>query len=123
VVAALCEGFDGIQEIRFCFFVSINNSLSWILRKLLVFYNKLMQIVTKEVGTGVSSMAIKHPEKAAFGPIINIFFRWWLHYIQNYAYSIFVVVSDDTLIGVGSVAHDESILSHAAFSWLPTGQV
>jgi len=82
-----------------------------------------MQIVTKEVGASVSSMAIKHPEEAALGPIINIFFRRWLHYIQNYAYSVFVVVSDDTLISVGSVAHDESILSHAAFSWLPARQV
>lgn len=68
-------------------------------------------------------MAIEHSEKAALGPILNILFRRWLHYIQNYADSIFVVVSDDALIGVGGVAHDESILSHAAFSWLPTRQV
>ena len=68
-------------------------------------------------------MAIKHSEEAAFGPIINIFFRRWLHYIQHYTYSIFVVVSDDALISVGGVAHNEPILPHATFGWLPTRQV
>ena len=63
VMATLCEGFHRIQEIRFCFFVSINDSLSRILWKLLVFYNKLMKIVAKEVGASVSSMAIKHSKE------------------------------------------------------------
>lgn len=68
-------------------------------------------------------MAVKDSEKAAFRPILNVFLGWRLHNVQNDTDPVLVVVSDYTLVGIGSVAHDESILTNTAFGRLPAWQV
>jgi hypothetical protein len=78
-----------------------------------------MKIVSEEVSTGISSMPIKYSEKATFWPILHVFLSWWLHYVEDNTNSIFIVVPDDTLVGVGGIPHDVSVLPHTALSGLP----
>ena len=123
MLSTLSKGFNCIQEVCFSFFVPIHNSLPWILREHLVFYNELMQIVSQEVSTGVATMSVKDTKEATFGPVLNFFLCRWLHNVENNTDTIFVVVSDYTLVRVCSVAHYYSIFSHTALGWLPTWQV
>lgn len=68
-------------------------------------------------------MAVEHTEEAALGPVLNIFLGRWLHYVKDNADPILVVVSDDALIRVRSVTHDETILAHTTLGRLPARQV
>jgi len=81
MLAALSKGFNSIKEVCFCLLVAIHYRLSRILREHLVFNNELMQIVSKEVCASIPTMAIKYAKEAAFRPVFDIFFSWWLHYI------------------------------------------
>jgi hypothetical protein len=56
-------------------------------------------------------MTIKYTEESALGPVVALL-GWWLHYVQDYRDSVFIVVSDDALIGVSRIAGYDAILSH-----------
>jgi hypothetical protein len=56
-------------------------------------------------------MTIKYTEESALGPVVALLGRW-LHYIKYYGDSVFIVVSDDALIGVCRIAGNDAILSH-----------
>lgn len=56
-------------------------------------------------------MAIKYAEECAFRPVVTLF-RWWLHYVKNDGHSVFIVVSDDALVGIRRVATDNAVLAN-----------
>ena len=76
-----------------------------------------MQIVSQEISAWVSTVAIKDTEESAFGPVFA-FLRGWFHYVQNDGDSIFIVISNDSLVCVCSISRYNSILSHRALSLL-----
>ena len=123
MVSSLRKCFNSIQEIIFSFFVPVDNCLTRVLWELCIFNNELMEIVPKEIGTRISTMTVKYSEKATFRPVFNIFLSWWLHDIKNDTHSIFIIISNDSLICICCISHDESILSDTAFSWFPARQI
>jgi len=60
----------------------------------------MVEIVAQKVCAVFPSVTIIDPKKGAFRPIFLLSF-FWLHYVQNYAHSVFVVVPDESLICVG----------------------
>lgn len=120
---SLSECFNGVQEVVLSLLVSIYDCLPGILRKLCVLDDELVQVVAQKVGAGVSSVAIEDAEEAALWPMLDVLLGGRLHYVEHNTYAILVVVSDDTLVRVGRVAHDETILSDTAFGGLPTRQI
>jgi hypothetical protein len=74
-------------------------------------YDELVKIVSEEISTGVPAMSIEHTEECAFRPRLALL-GGRLHDVQDDRDSIFVVISDDALIGVGRVPRDHSVLSH-----------
>jgi len=82
-----------------------------------------MEVVSKEVSARVSTMSVEDAEKGAFGPDVHVFFGWRLHNIQNDADTVFVVVTDDSLVGVCSVPHYTSVFTDRTLGWLPCWQV
>lgn len=117
------EALNRIQEVVFSLLVAIENSLSGIFGKLLVLDDELMQVVSQEVGTGVATVTVKDAEEGALWPMLNVLLLRWLHDVQDDAYSVFVVVTDDALVGVGCIPHNTSIFSDTALSGLPSWQV
>lgn len=120
---ALRERLHSIEEIIFSFFVPIDDRLPWVLRKLCVLDNELVQVVAEEVRTGISSVAIENTKEAALRPILDILLRRWLHDVEHNADPVLVVVPYDALIRVGRVPHDETVLAHTALGRLPARQV
>ena len=82
-----------------------------------------MQVVAQKVGARVAAMAVKDPEEAAFGPMLDIFLGRRLHNVKHDGDSIFIIISDDALISVCGVSHNYTVLSNAAFSGLPARKV
>lgn len=123
MLSTLSECFNGIQKVCLCFFVTINNGLSWILGEHLIFNDELMKIVPQKVCTCVSTMSIEHTEETTFWPIFNIFLGWRLHYIQHNTNPVFIIISNDALISICCISHYNTVLPNTAFCWFPAWQI
>ena len=119
-MSTLGECFHCVKEVVFSFFIPVYDSLTRVLRELSVFYYELVQVVPQEISTCITTMTIKDSEETAFWPVFHVFFGWWLHDIEDNADSIFVVVSNDSLIGISCIAHNKSVFSNTALGGLPT---
>lgn len=92
-------------------------SLFRILWKMIVLNYKVMQIISKKISTYGSTMPIKYSKKADLRPLfINMNFVLRLHDIQNYAYSVFIIISDYALVCIGSISFNYSTLFNRCFS-------
>lgn len=123
VGAAGCEVLDGVQEVLLGFLVAIDDGLSGICWEVRVFDDELVEVVSEEVGAGVAAVAVEDAEEGTFWPVFNVLFAWGLHDVEHDADTVFVVVTDDTLVCVCCVADDGAVLANAAFGGLPLGKV
>lgn len=81
-----------------------------------------MQIVSEEVCSIGTSVAIVNSKEGSFGPIFNISFIRRFHNIQNYGHSIFVIVSNYSLICVRSISFYYTVPLYTAFRGLMVWQ-
>lgn len=123
MLSSCSKWLNSIKKVVFSLLVPIYYCLSWILWELLVFDDELMKVISQEISTGIPAMSIKHAEEWTFWPVLSILLGWWLHDVQDNWDSVFVVVSNYTLIRVCSVAYNRSILSNRALCWLPRREV
>lgn len=119
----LSKCINSVQKVGLGLLVTVYDSLSRVLRELTVFDDELMQIVSQEVGASVATVTVKNAKEAAFRPFLNVFLDRRLHDVQDNADSVLVVVSNDALVGIRSIAHDETIFADTTFGGLPTRQV
>lgn len=79
-----------------------------------------MQMVSQEVSAQTPTVAVIYPEIRAFGPLIESdvcpSFGW--QEIGNYTYTVFVVVANQSLVGVGSICPDNSSPLGARLGWV-----
>lgn len=123
MLSTLGKGFHCVKEITLCFLVTVYNGLLWVIWKCCILNDELMQVVSQKIRTSITSMTIKYSEKAALRPIYYILLGWWLHDIEDNTDPILIIVSDNSLIGVCSIAHYVSIFAHTALGWLPHWKV
>jgi hypothetical protein len=71
-----------------------------------------MKVVSEEVGASVAAMPVEDRKKLNFGPGSVVFFLWRFLNVQNDAYSVLVVVPDDSLVCVCSVGSYHRTLLH-----------
>lgn len=122
-MAVLSEGIDRVEEVGLSLLVAVDDSLARVCRELRILDNELMQIVAEEVGARVAAVAIEDAEKATLGPVLHVLLVGRLHDIEHYADPVLVIITDNALIGVRSITHNEAIFAHAAFGRLPAGQI
>jgi hypothetical protein len=72
-----------------------------------------MKIVSKEVCTSHATVPVVNPEETALRPTLTDPVRWF-NYVQNYCHSIFVIIPNKALVGIGSVALDNAIIFERA---------
>ena len=113
------EVFNCVKEVLFSFLVAVDDGLSWACWKGSLLYNELVQVISEEISTCVATVSIKDSEEAALWPILDILLGLRLHDIEDDADPVFVVVSDDALVCVGSIADDMTGLPDAALGWFP----
>ena len=123
MLSSLRKRLHGVKEVDFCLFIAVDDGLSWVCRKLSILDDELMQIISQEVSARISSVAIKYTKEAALWPVLNVFLGRRLHDIEHDADSVLVVVSDDSLVRIGSVPNYATIFSDTAFSGLPAGKI
>ena len=59
-------------------------------------------------------MTIIDSKERASGPIINLF-EFWLYYIENNWYSVFIIISNNTLMSISWITADNTILFACKF--------
>lgn len=123
MLPSLRKRLHSIKEVDFCLFVAVDDGLSWVSRKLSILDNELMQIISQEVSACISSMSIKYTKEATLWPVLNVFLGRRLHDIEHDADSVLVVVSDDSLVRIGSVPNYAPIFSNTAFGGLPARKI
>lgn len=62
-----------------------------------------MHVVPEEIGTQTAAMTIEHCKVAALWPLLQ---SLRFGYVQYYGHTVFVVVSDQSVKGVGRIALD-----------------
>lgn len=100
-----------IQEVLLAISEALLDCLDGILRELLVLDHKVVEVVSEVVCTSRSSVAIEDAEEANLGPLdIEMRLVFGFEDIEDDANSVFVVVPDDALVGVGGVGLDDPAL-------------
>ena len=123
MLPSLSKRLHGVEEVDFCLFVAVNDSLSWVRRELSILDDELMQIISEKVSACISTMSIKYTKEAALWPVFDVLLGGRLHDIEHDADSVLVVVSDDSLVRIRSVPNYAAILSNTAFGWLPAWKI
>lgn len=123
VVAVLSERIDRVQEVCLGLLVAVEDGLARVRREFRILDNELVQIVTQEVGACVAAVAIEHAEEAALGPVLDVLFVGRLHDVEDDAHAVLIIITNNALISVRGVTHNESVLAHTALGRLPAGQV
>ena len=113
VVSALAH----IQKRLFSFFEAADDGFLRVHRKTVLLYNEVVELVSQELGAGVPAMAVVDTKKGAFWPIFFFPMRRFGN-IDNNGNSIFIIVSDKTLIGYGRIGSHDTISLNGAFRWL-----
>jgi len=93
--------------LRFC--KAIPQSVFGIRGKGVIANNKLVKIVSQKISTHVSSVSVIDSKEGAFGPGREVCFVGWTSHVQNDRHSIFIVISNNALMSVGSVGPDNPV--------------
>ena len=119
ILSSRLRYFDQIYETSLALFKPVNNGLLWELREVFVLDDKIVEIISKIVSTGSSSMPIEDSKKADLRPLnVEVLLALGLQNVENNGHSVFVVVSDNALISVSCVRLDNSTLLLRGFGWL-----
>lgn len=104
----------------FCFCNTVFDSLLRVLWKVVIPHDQLMKLVSKIVSTCGSSVTIIHCEKGASWPFVDLL-ELWFDDVQDDAYSVLVVVTDDALMSISRIATHHSILLASKLGWMIWG--
>ena len=123
MLASCSKGLNSVEEVALGFLVAVDYGLLRILGELRVLYNELMKVVSKEISTSVATMAVEDTKERALGPEFYVLFSRRLHDIEYDTDSVFIVVTDDSLVGVRSISNNTSVFSDTTFCWLPRRKI
>lgn len=87
-----------------------------------IYILKIIIKLLKVISAFSSSMAVIDAEEGAFGPGFLGGIMLGFDYIVDDGYSIFVEISDYSLMSVGGVAFDGSVFPLGLFGWLGVGE-
>ena len=106
------------DKYAFTFFKPINDCLGRILREMFILYHIVMQVVSQEFCTCWPAMSVKNSKEAHLWPFnIHMLFIFRFHNIQNDTHSIFIILSDDSLVSISSICLDNSTFLVRSFGY------
>ena len=86
-----------------------------VLREAWLSNDKLVKLITEEIGTSRSSMAIIDSEEGALWPLFILRAIGRLHYVEDYGDPVFIVPPDDTLMCIHSIASNAAMSTDGTF--------
>lgn len=80
-----------------------------VLREARLSNDKLVKLITEEISTSRSSMAIIDSKEGALWPLLILRAIGRLHYVEDYGYPVFIVPPDDALMCIHSIASNAAM--------------
>ena len=78
-----------------------------------------MEVISQIIGACRTAMSVEYSKEADLGPVdIKIGLVFGLQNVQDDRDTVFVIVSDDALVGVGGIRLDDSTLFLTCFGRL-----
>ena len=79
--------------------------------------DELMKLVSQEISTSSTAMAIIDSKKWAFRPLLisQIWPIRWLHYVQHNWHPVFIISSYYSLVSINCIAGNFTVASNRAF--------
>ena len=111
ILSSSLSHLNQVDKAALAVFESTNYGFLGEFGEIFVLNNEVVQVVAQVVGTGRTAVAIKDTEEADLGPLdVKVLLALWLENVQNDRDSVLIVVSNDTLVSIGSVG-----LNHSTF--------
>jgi len=109
VLSARLSHLDQVDKAALTLFKSTDNGLVGELREVFVLHDEIVQVVSQVIGTGGASMAVENAEKADLGPLdVEVLLALWLEDVEDDGDTVFIVVSDDSLVCIGRIAFNNA---------------
>lgn len=77
--------------------------------------DKLVKLITEEIGTARSSMAIIDSEEGALWPFLILRAIGRFHYVEDYGDPVFIVSPDNALMCIHSIPSNAAMSSDGTF--------
>lgn len=107
---------DEREEVAFAFSEALLDSLDRILWELLILNDEVVEVISQIVGTSGTTMSVEYSKEADLWPVdVKVGLVLGLQNVEDDRDAVFVVVSDDALVGVGGVRLDDSTLFLTCF--------
>jgi hypothetical protein len=106
LLLSLKIGFDHPQERVFAFFEALNECLFGVSWEMLALNHEIMQIVSEVLGAYVTSVAVEDTKEAHLRPFTLPCLVLGLQYVQNNTHTVFIILSDNALVGVSCIGFD-----------------
>ena len=111
VLRSYLSSFDQVHKVSLTLLKSTSDGFLWELREILILNDKIVQVVSQVVSACCTTMAIKDAKEADLGPLnIQILFALRLQNVENNGDSVLIIITNDTLISIGSVRFDNATL-------------
>lgn len=78
--------------------------------------DKLVKLITEEICTSRSTMAIIDSEEGALWPLFILRAIGRLHYVEDYGYPVFIVSPNDALMCINSIASNAAMSTDGTLS-------
>lgn len=78
-----------------------------------------MEVIPKKISTNMPPMTIVYAKKRAFGPLLARELLWLgLHDVQNNGNSVFVIISNNSLVSISAISSNYSVAFSRILGWL-----
>ena len=108
--AVLCR-LHQVKKVSLALFEPRYDGLLRELGEVLILHYKVVQVVSQVVSTRCPSMPIKDSKEADLRPLDReMLLRLGLEDVQYDGYSVLIIVTNNTLVGIGSIGLDDTTL-------------
>lgn len=102
-LGALLGHLNQVDEVSLTLLEACEDGLLRVGGELLILYHKVVEVIAQVVGTSSTAMTVKDPEKADLWPLSCELLVLGLEDVQDNGHTVFVVFTNDALVGVCSV--------------------
>mmetsp|Transcript_19643 Transcript_19643/g.30295 ORF Transcript_19643/g.30295 Transcript_19643/m.30295 type:complete len:201 (-) Transcript_19643:1586-2188(-) len=96
---------------------SVLDGYFWVAWEVLVTHYELVELVSQEISASGASVAIVDCEEGAPGPLLHLL-ELRLNDVEDNGDSVFVVVTNDTLVSISCIATNHPVLLASELGWV-----
>jgi hypothetical protein len=118
LLLSLKSSFNHRNESIFAFTETLTQGFFWVFREVFTLDNKVVQIVSQILSTYVSTVSVKNSKETNLWPISFPLLIFRFKNVQDNRDSVFIVLTNNTLVSICSISSDQTISFKRMLRWL-----